>query len=169
MDAIANDCKLKKCCCCIPLRYGVYIIGLMISLALMESLIMPFIPISFLQDLQDYADTNMKVYFYIKAGLELMLIMSYISMIVKDSRQTRDIVYRAYILYVLIVTGLSLFIAFFPSEGSRQLDHEAITEYCEQLDDADLPLFDNIDDCLTKASLNFRRNELIFINIQFFF
>ena len=73
----------------------------------------------------------MKVYFYIKAGLELMLIMSYISMIVKDSRQTRDIVYRAYILYVLIVTGLSLFIAFFPSEGSRQLDHEAITEYCE--------------------------------------
>ena len=110
----------------------------------------------------------MKVYFYVKAGLELMLVMAYISMIVKDTYRTRDIVYKGYFLYVIVVTVLSLFIAFFPSKGSKQLDREAITKYCEEMEKTDISYFDDIDDCLSRASLNFRRNELIFINIQFF-
>ena len=97
-----------------------------------------------------------------------MLVMAYVSMIVKDSKQTRDIVYKGYFLYVIVVTLLMLFMAFFPSKGSKQLDHEAISKYCEELAETGLSGFDDIDDCLQRASLDFRRNELIFINLQFF-
>ena len=134
----------------------------------MESIFTPLIPLQFFEDLRDEADANIKVYFYVKAGLELMLVMAYVSMIVKDSKRTRDIVYRGYFLYVIVVTLLSLFMAFFPSGASKQLDREAISKYCEELSETDLSYFDDVDDCLQKASLNFRRNELIFINLQFF-
>ena len=110
----------------------------------------------------------MKVCFYVKAGMELMLVAAYISMIVKDTWTTRDIVYKGYFIYVMVVTALLLFIAFFPSNGSKQLDREGISKYCEEMEKTDISYFDDINDCLSRASLNFRRNELIFINIQFF-
>ena len=82
MDIIASDCKLKKCCLCIPVKFGVYFIGLMVSFSLLESLFTPLIPVQFFQDLVDYADANMKAYFYVKAGLELMLVMIYVQLLV---------------------------------------------------------------------------------------
>ena len=106
------------------------------------------------------------MYFYVKVGLEVMLLLAYVSMIIKDSRMTRDIVYKGYFLYVIVVTALSLFIAFFPNKGSKQLDREAITKYCKEM--AETGIADDIDDCLNSAALDFRRNELILINMQFF-
>ena len=96
-----------------------------------------------------------------------MLTMTFIQMLVRDTYNTRDILFRAYTLYTVIVTVLSLFMAFFPGQGSKQLDATAISKYCQELSETNLFYFDSVDDCLTKSSLNLRRNELIFINISF--
>ena len=98
-----------------------------------------------------------------------MLTMTFVQLLVRDTHQTRDILFRAYTLYVAVITALSLFMAFFPSTGSKQLDANAISKYCEELSETDLFYFDSVDDCLTKSSLNLRRNELIFINMSFIF
>ena len=66
-------------------------------------------------------------------------------------------------MYVVTVTILSLYMALFPTKSSQLLDATAIEKYCEEMADAD---FTDEDDCLRNASLHFRRNELIFINVQ---
>ena len=120
MEGLASDCRLNKCCLCIPLKCGVYIIGASVILALLESVLAPqVVNLSFFDDLEDYGERNIKAYFYVKAGLELMLTITYISMCVSDTRRSRDIVYRAYTLYAVTVTALSLCMAFFPSKGSK--------------------------------------------------
>ena len=167
MEVVSSDCKLRRCCICIPVKFGVYIIGFFVMLSLLEGLFTPLVPVQFFQDLVDYADKNMQVYFYIKTGLELMLTMTFIQLMARDTYQTRDILFRAYTLYTVIVTVLSLFMAFFPGEGSRKLDANAISKYCQELSETNLFYFDSVDECLTKSSLNLRRNELIFINISF--
>ena len=59
MEGVASDCKLRRCCICIPVKCGVYIIGFLVTISLLESLFTPLVPIKFFQDLVDYADKNM--------------------------------------------------------------------------------------------------------------
>merc|ERR1712110_978011 len=98
-----------------------------------------------------------QIYFYVKAGLELMLVMTFVQLCVNDTRQTRDVLFRAYVFYVVVITGLSLYMAIFPSDGSRQLDSRAIRKYCEELSETGLFYFEDIDECLTESSLHLRQ------------
>ena len=163
MQSIASDCRLSKCCFCVPVRYGVYMIGFFLSVGLIQSVLTPLLPVKFFQELKQEADANMWAFYYLKAALELMTIICYACMLFKDSKTSRGLVLKSYLTYVVVVTILAFYMALFPSKSSQLLDDTAIEKYCQELSDAD---FANEDDCLRKASLHFRRNELIFINVQ---
>ena len=165
MQAIASDCRLQRCCLCLPVRWGVYLVGFFLSIALIQSLLTPILPVKFFQDLKQEADANMWVFFYIKAAMELMTIISYACMTFRDSKKSRGAVLKTYVAYVVVVTLLALYMALFPTKSSQLLDATAIEKYCTEISEADMPFFADKDDCLRNASLNFRRNELIFINV----
>ena len=54
---------------------------------------------------------------FVEALLEIAFIITYISMCVKDSKNTRTLTFSFYTAYVLVTTGLAVYEIIKPSKG----------------------------------------------------
>ena len=80
--------KVKKCCCCVPVKTGVLIFGALDFLMLLASM--------FKVDMISFA-------------IQLYPSISFIAMLIKDNRQNRKFYFVSFLLYRIIIIVLYAF------------------------------------------------------------
>ena len=106
-------CKQKKCCCCIPIKVGTYIIGGLHAIYFVLFLVK--------------AD-------YLGAALNLFSGSTFLAMVFKDSSFTRGIFFAAFATYVISVALFNLYFTFFMIEADQQKFELAVRERCDEFE-----------------------------------
>ena len=103
------NCKTKKCCCCIPVKIGTYLIGGIHVI---------------------YLFLFLYKHAVVDAVLNLFTGMTFITMLLKDSQFTRMVFFAAFVTYVCIFNSLDIYFTLFPWEDEKQMIDEVITNDC---------------------------------------
>ena len=101
--------KANKCCCCIPIKAGTYLIGA-IHLFYLITFIMKF--------------------HIIDAALNFFCGTTFAVMLFKDTQNTRMCFYTAFQTYVLLILALELYTLFFPFEDQQEAMDKILTKDC---------------------------------------
>ena len=127
-------CIQSKCCCCIPIKVGTYIIGGLHAIYFFLFL--------------TKAD-------WLGAALNLFSGSTFIAMVVKDSSFTRGIFFAAFATYVICVALFNLYFTFFMVEEDREKFEIAVRTRCDELEvkagGFDKTEYTDIDDCIEKV------------------
>ena len=91
--------KANKCCCCIPIKVGTYLIGA-IHLFYLVIFMMQF--------------------HLLDAALNFFCATTFLVMIFKDTQFTRMCFYASFQTYVLLILVLELYTLFFPWEDQKE-------------------------------------------------
>ena len=104
------SCRQTKCCCCIPIKTGTYIIGGIHAIYLLLFV--------------SQGD-------YLGAALNFFAGSTFLFMVFRDSSFTRGLFFAAFFTYVLTVVFLNLYFTFFMLEEDKVLFDIAVREKCE--------------------------------------
>ena len=85
-------CKASKCCCCVPIKWGTYIIGGLHAVYLCLFLYRPD---------------------YLGAALNFFVGTTFVFMLFKDTAMMRGIFFAAFSTYICMITALNLYFTFF--------------------------------------------------------
>ena len=105
--------KANKCCCCIPIKAGAYLIGA-IHLFYLVIFIMEF--------------------HILDAALNFFCGTTFAVMVFKDTQFTRMCFFAAFQTYVLLILALELYTLVFPFEDQQEAMDVVLTRDCKQLE-----------------------------------
>ena len=112
------------------------------------------------------------MHLYVRGGLEVAVIVTFVAMCCRDSRTTRTSVFCFYTLYAIVLTGLQVYEAVEPSPGMRRLGGKIAWKICEKLKDAhslSRLKFEDERDCSAKIVDNSGSIDLALIGISVLF
>ena len=127
-------CKQSKCCCCIPIKIGTYIIGGLHAL---------------------YFVLFLTKSDWLGAALNLFSGSTFLAMVFRDTSFTRGAFFAAFATYVITVALLNLYFTFF-LVGDDQAQFElAVRERCDEFEAQaggfEKTQYDGIDDCIKQV------------------
>ena len=140
--------SLSKCCCCVPVKTGVYIIGFLH----LAGLILGIFTVNPIQ-----------------ISLEIFCGVTFVRMLYRDNAQSRLFYFAAYVVYVGIVGVLRLVFVFW-DKNEKQM----VRDYCEAVDSKIVQgnpdnwantEYESLADCKAKVSSAVTRDEFIYVSI----
>ena len=138
--------RVSKCCCCISIKQGCYLIGAIH----LVSLVLGLISVNPLQ-----------------IALDVFTGCTFLHMVLRDSEQARLFYFSAYSVYALFLGSIRLVLVLWDADGKT-----IVKEYCDELeelvvlDDANTQGWASTDyssmqDCLHQVGSQVRRDEFI--------
>ena len=108
------NCKTKRCCCCVPIKTGTYVIGALHAIYFVLFIMEPN---------------------FIGASLNFFCMSTFFAMVFKDSPFTRQIFFTAFATYVFLIAMLNVYFTFFRFEDDEVRFNAAIENQCLAYED----------------------------------
>ena len=125
------NCRTKSCCCCISIRNGTYLIGVLHAVYFVMFLLEPN---------------------FIGASLNFFCMSTFIAMVFKDTAFTRSIFFTAFATYVVLIAVLNLYFTFFRFEEDETRFTNKVTDECTRFEVVNHGFensqFQDLDDCV---------------------